>query len=154
MTKAQQAPIVVASAPNAPAVTRTVTPAIDPGDLARLLQFHLKRVGCDPGVLDGKWTEQSMHALQEFNKREKTRFDVKVASIGALDAVKEQKGRICPLVCPHGKHAEGSDCVANEPPHKRAAKRPSAPRSAATVPTPPSSGCSGTTATGGSRVGC
>jgi uncharacterized caspase-like protein len=155
--KAKQAPVVVASAPNAPAAARSATPGIDPADLARLLQFHLKRVGCDPGALDGNWTEKSMHALQEFNKRKKTKFDVKVASIGALDAVKQQKARVCPLICPHGEYAEGSDCVANKPPHKRAATRRSAPQSATAAPAPPrslSSECSGTTTMGGSRFGC
>jgi hypothetical protein len=102
--------MMVASAPNAPA--RSTNPAIDPGDLARLLQFHLKRVGCDPGALDGNWTEKSAHALQEFNKREKTKFDVKVASLGALDAVKQQTARVCPLVCGKGFKAEGDRCVA------------------------------------------
>jgi uncharacterized caspase-like protein len=153
--KTQKAPVMVASAPNAPAATRTATPGIDPADLTRLLQFHLKRVGCDPGALDGNWTEKSMHALQEFNKREKTKFDVNVASIGALDAVKQKTGRVCPLVCGRGFKAEGDRCVANEPPHKRAAKRPSVPQSAATAPPqPPVSECSGTTAMGGSRFGC
>jgi uncharacterized caspase-like protein len=112
-TKAQQVPIVVATAPSAVEAKRSATPPIDPGDLARLLQFHLKRVGCDPGALDGNWTEKSMHALQEFNKREKTKFDVKVASIGALDAVRQQKARVCPMVCGRGFKAEGDRCVAD-----------------------------------------
>ena len=85
---------------------------MDPADVARLLQFHLKRVGCDPGALDGKWTDQSMRAMEEFNKRGKANFDVKVASLGALDAVKQQKARICPLVCGKGFRAEEDRCVA------------------------------------------
>jgi uncharacterized caspase-like protein len=113
-TRAAQAPIAVASVPNPPAAetARSAAPAIDPGDLARLLQFHLKRVGCDPGALDGKWTEQSARAMGEFNKRAKATFDVKIASIDALDAIKQQKARICPLVCGKGFKAEEDRCVA------------------------------------------
>jgi len=107
-----QTPMVVASAPSAAEAARNAVPAIDPADIARLLQFHLKRVGCDPGVLDGKWTDQSAHAMEEFNKREKASFDVKVASLSALDAVKQQKARVCPLVCGKGFKAEEDRCVA------------------------------------------
>ena len=110
VSKSQQAPIVVASAPSAAEATRSAT--MDPGDIARLLQFHLKRVGCDPGALDGKWTDQSARAMGEFNKREKANFDVKVASIGALDAIKQQKARVCPLVCSKGFKVEEDRCVA------------------------------------------
>jgi uncharacterized caspase-like protein len=105
-----QTPMVVASAPSAAEATRSAT--MDPGDIARLLQFHLKRVGCDPGALDGKWTDQSARAMGEFNKREKANFDVKVASIGALDAIKQQKARVCPLVCSKGFKVEEDRCVA------------------------------------------
>lgn len=116
LAKAQQdqQKIVVASAPSAPApqATPNVTPAIDPADIARLLQYHLKRVGCDPGALDGQWTDKSAAALDKFNKREKANFNVKVASLDALDAVKAQKGRVCALECERGFKAEGDRCVA------------------------------------------
>jgi hypothetical protein len=111
VAKSQQAPMVVASAPATEAAPNSL-PKMDPADVARLLQFHLKRVGCDPGALDGKWTDQSARAMEEFNKREKANFDVKIASIGALDAVKQQKARVCPLVCGKGFKAEEDRCVA------------------------------------------
>jgi hypothetical protein len=85
---------------------------MDEADIARLLQFHLKRVGCDPGTVDGKWTDQSTRAMTEFNKRAKANLEVKVASLGALDAVKQQKERLCPLVCGKGFKAEEDRCVA------------------------------------------
>src|SRR5262249_46559923 len=109
--KSQQAPTVIASAPSAPEATRAL-PQMDQADIARLLQFHLKRVGCDPGTVDGKWTDQSTRAMAEFNKRAKASFDVKVASLGALDAVKQQKARLCPLVCSKGFRAEEDRCGA------------------------------------------
>src|SRR5262245_27756686 len=109
--KSQQTPTVVASAPSAPEATRAL-PHMDEADIARLLQFHLKRVGCDPGSVDGKWTDQSTRAMAEFNKRAKGNFEVKVASLGALDAVKQQKERLCPLVCSKGFKVEEDRCVA------------------------------------------
>jgi Caspase domain len=112
VAKSQQAPMVVASAPSAPDATRAVAPHMDEADIARLLQFHLKRVGCDPGAADGKWTDQSTRAMAEFNKRAKANFEVKVASLGALDAVKQQKERLCPLVCSKGFKVEEDRCVA------------------------------------------
>jgi uncharacterized caspase-like protein len=112
VTKSQQAPIVVASAPSAPDAARAVAPHMDEADIARLLQFHLKRVGCDPGTVDGKWTDQSTRAMAEFNKRAKADFEVKVASLGALDAVKQHKERLCPLVCSKGFKVEEDRCVA------------------------------------------
>jgi len=111
-SRSQQAPTVVASAPSGPDGTRAVAPQMDEADIARLLQFHLKRVGCDPGTVDGKWTDQSTRAMTEFNKRAKANFEVKVASLGALDAVKQQKARLCPLVCSKGFRAEEDRCVA------------------------------------------
>ena len=103
--------MVVARA-SAPDATRAVAPHMDEADIARLLQFHLKRVGCDPGAADGKWTDQSTRAMAEFNKRAKANFEVKVASLGALDAVKQQKERLCPLVCSKGFKVEEDRCVA------------------------------------------
>jgi uncharacterized caspase-like protein len=86
-------------------------PPMDPADIARLLQAHLKRVGCDPHALDGNWNDSSQKAMAEFNKRSKTNFNVKVASLNALDAVRAKTGRVCPLECAKGQRAEGNECV-------------------------------------------
>jgi uncharacterized caspase-like protein len=87
-------------------------PAMDPADIARLLQAHLKRVGCDPGNTDGNWNDSSKKALDLFNKTAGTRFDVKLASLDALDGVRAQTARVCPLVCARGQKADGDHCVA------------------------------------------
>jgi hypothetical protein len=117
LAKAQQdqQKMVVASAPTTvtPEATRSAVAAINPADIASLLQFHLKRVGCDPGALDGNWTDKSAAALEQFNKRRNVKLDVKVASLSALDAVKLQKSRVCPLVCEKGSKADGDRCVAD-----------------------------------------
>ena len=93
--------------PAAPAAA----PAMDPGDIARLLQAHLKRVGCDPGNSDGNWNDASRKALDLFNKNAQTKFDIKLASLDALDGVRSRTDRVCPLVCAKGQKAEGDRCV-------------------------------------------
>lgn len=58
-----------------------VSPKIDQADITRLLQAHLKRVGCNSGNVDGKWDDSSRRALDLFNKNAKTQFDIKLASL-------------------------------------------------------------------------
>jgi len=87
------------------------TPNMDPADIARLLQAHLKRVGCDPGVADGSWNSASQRALDSFNKYAGTKFDIKVANLDALDAVRGKSDRICPLICGKGQRISGERCV-------------------------------------------
>jgi uncharacterized caspase-like protein len=95
------------SLPPAPALA----PQMDPSDIARLLQAHLKRVGCDPGSADGKWDDSSKRALDLFNRNANTSFDVKLASLDALDGVRSKPDRVCPLVCPKGQRADGDHCI-------------------------------------------
>jgi uncharacterized caspase-like protein len=87
------------------------TPNMDPADIARLLQAHLKRVGCDPGVADGSWNSASQRALDSFNTHAGTKFDIKVANLDALDAVRGKSDRICPLICGKGQRISGERCV-------------------------------------------
>jgi uncharacterized caspase-like protein len=87
------------------------SPQIDQADIARLLQAHLKRVGCNSGNVDGNWDDSSRKALDLFNKNAQTRFDIKLASLDALDAVRSKPDRVCPLFCGKGQRAEGDRCV-------------------------------------------
>ncbi len=80
-------------------------------DVPRLLQSELRRVGCNPGEIDGEWNEPSRHALGLFNKSAGTKFDTKLASIDALDAVRSRTERVCPLDCERGYHATGDRCT-------------------------------------------
>lgn len=84
---------------------------MDPADIARLLQAHLKRVGCNAGSVDGSWDESSRKALESFNRNAGTSFDIKLASLDALDAVRSKTERVCPLVCGRGQRADGDRCV-------------------------------------------
>ena len=111
----EQAKLTVANLPPAPAGVSSpatpVAPKIDSADMARLLQAHLKRVGCDPGTVDGSWNESSRRALGAFNKNAGTRLDIKLASLDALDAVRGKATRVCPLICAKGQRIEDDRCV-------------------------------------------
>jgi uncharacterized caspase-like protein len=85
---------------------------IDQADITRLLQAHLKRVGCNAGTVDGNWDDSSKKALDLFNKNAQTSFDIKLASLDALDAVRGKSDRVCPLICGKGQRVEGDRCVA------------------------------------------
>jgi uncharacterized caspase-like protein len=87
------------------------SPQINQADITRLLQAHLKRVGCNSGNVDGNWNDSSRKALDLFNKNAQTRFDIKLASVDALDAVRNKPDRVCPLICAKGQRSEGERCV-------------------------------------------
>jgi uncharacterized caspase-like protein len=87
------------------------SPKIDQADITRLLQAHLKRVGCNAGTVDGNWDDTSRKALDLFNKNANTGFDIKLASLDALDAVRDKTDRVCPLICAKGQRADGDRCV-------------------------------------------
>jgi uncharacterized caspase-like protein len=102
-----------ASAPNpAPGGTAvaSLTPTSPPADLSRSVQAELGRVGCFSGQVDGNWNVTSQRSLSQFNRYAGTKLDVKVASTDALDAVKAQPSRVCPLVCEHGFKVDGDKC--------------------------------------------
>src|SRR6202521_1406693 len=85
--------------------------ALDPVDIARLLQSNPRRVGCDPGVMDGNWNESSRRALAQFNRNAGTKLDWTIATLHALDAVKAKTSRVCPVVCEKDYRVEGERCV-------------------------------------------
>jgi uncharacterized caspase-like protein len=89
-----------------------VKPApLPPADLPRQLQAELKRVGCKSGEIDNDWSAAARKALSSFNEHAGTKFDAKLASIDALDAVRAKQGRVCPLECERGFHVSGDRCV-------------------------------------------
>jgi uncharacterized caspase-like protein len=109
----EQGAKLAALTPNQPTppVVVPASPQIDKADIARLLQAHLKRVGCNPGNADGKWDDGSRKALELFNRNAQTKFDIKLASLDALDAVRGKTDRVCPLECARGQRADGDRCV-------------------------------------------
>ena len=97
--------------------------ARDNPDLARALQAELRRVGCDPGSIDGTWGSKAKAALEQFARLASPSLPpADHPSLAALEAVQGQKGRVCPLVCGEGKIEVNDRCVAKAAP-ERPAKR-------------------------------
>ncbi|MFT4116588.1 caspase family protein [Bradyrhizobium sp.] len=102
MSEAEQK---VAALSSAPASTFSAV------DLTKSVQSELRRVGCLAAAADGDWNAGSQRSLLLFNKYAGTQFDVKLASVDALDALKAKPGRVCPLVCTFGFKVDGDQCV-------------------------------------------
>jgi uncharacterized caspase-like protein len=79
-------------------------------DVTKSVQIELRRVGCLTGEADGRWNAASQRSLTLFNRYAGTKFDVKLASTDALDAIKLRPSRVCPLVCEHGFKVDGDHC--------------------------------------------
>jgi serine/threonine protein kinase len=85
-------------------------------ELTKKLNVELRRVGCSIASADAEWSQASRNALQAFNQRAATRFDINTPSAAALDAVRARADRVCPLVCAAGQRAQGDTCVAIQAP--------------------------------------
>lgn len=83
---------------------------IPQAELAKSVQSELSRVGCFSGAVDGQWNAASQRSLALFNRQAGTKFDTKLASLDALDAIKLRSSRICPMICDHGYRADGDQC--------------------------------------------
>jgi hypothetical protein len=79
-------------------------------ELAKSVQTELRRVGCFTGSANGEWNAASQRSLELFNKHAGTKFDVKLASVDALDAIKLKPTRVCPLICEFGFKRDGDRC--------------------------------------------
>jgi uncharacterized caspase-like protein len=99
---------------SAPAAGGTNLASLNAGppqaDLIKSVQTELRRVGCLTGAANGEWNVTSQRSLALFNKNAGTKFDVKLASLDALDAIKLKPSRVCPLICEHGFKADGDHC--------------------------------------------
>ena len=84
----------------------------DPVALTRALQTELKRVGCDPGAVDGRWTAKTTDALSKFSRTVNVPLTTGEPTFAALKAVMEQKERVCLSACPAGEVLIGATCVA------------------------------------------
>ncbi len=148
----------------ATAPSPAIAAAPDPHELTRSLQLELQRVGCFKGDVNGLFDDDTKTAWHRFIKLTSISMPDNV-SADAINAVRGVNKRVCPLVCPHGKHTEGELCVVNAPPPpKHAAAKPAPareqPRSASPPDVAPTgrSTCFGTLATSSgsamSRQGC
>ena len=94
--------------------------------LPRALQAELKRVGCDPGQVDGQWGGKAKEALADFGRYAKVSIPSQEPTAAALEAVMSRKDQVCPLECGQGKAEVKGKCVATaSPPKKVRAAAPS-----------------------------
>lgn len=108
--------------------------ALDPVTITRLLQGEMRRVGCYTGPVNGIWDAKSSDALNDFNRREQTSFDITLASLEAFQAVSERTRRVCPLVCSSGQTAIGDRCEAAHQIPTKPAVSPGSPRTPPAAP--------------------
>ncbi|MDQ4061230.1 MAG: caspase family protein [Pseudomonadota bacterium] len=96
-----------------PSTSPAIEPRVGPSvrEIARSLQIELRRVGCEPGSVDGNWGAKSRSALRQFNRYARLNLEAETPDMSAVDIVKAQRVRICPLVCDPGYEAKGNDCV-------------------------------------------
>jgi hypothetical protein len=116
--------------------TYTVASAPDPHQLARSLQVELQRVGCFNDTVNGEFNDATKAALQRFIRLTSLSIPVDL-SADAINSVHAITKRVCPLVCPGGKHANGDVCVPNPPPpppKPTAALRPPKPHPTQAAP--------------------
>jgi uncharacterized caspase-like protein len=79
-------------------------------EIVKSVQSELRRVGCLTAQADGEWNTVSQRSMALFNRHAGTKFDVKLASADALDAIKLKPSRVCPLICEHGFKPDGNSC--------------------------------------------
>lgn len=99
------APYKLAGVP--PDTTDSSTPkprsAIDTKAMIAALQKELNRVGCDAGFPDGIWGRMGRSALSRFNTHAKQKLPLGQPDERTLKAVRDKKGRICPISRPATK---------------------------------------------------
>jgi uncharacterized caspase-like protein len=95
VTKAAAEPQKVASLPQGTDAKLSQEPPRDPADLARSIQVELKRVGCDPGVINGKWGTEARDALRRFSSSAKIDLPSEEPSDAAFNALTRQTSRAC-----------------------------------------------------------
>ena len=78
LTPVQGAPAVAAVTPQTQ-VAPTAVAAPAPGDITRLLQTELVRVGCYSGTISGDWNATSRRALDAFNRSADTKLELQVS---------------------------------------------------------------------------
>ncbi len=110
LARAQSKKLAVLEPQGGSAPRTAAQPPVD-DNLPRQLLTELRRVGCYADDPVPTWNSGAQRSLDLFNRYAGTRFDVKVASIDALEVIKGRTGRICPLVCKHGYQVDGDNCV-------------------------------------------
>jgi hypothetical protein len=111
----------------AQAAKAVATNPLDPHELARSLQFELKRVGCFNGAVNGEFDDATRAAWHTLAKVALIKLPDEL-SPDAIKAVRGIDKRVCPLVCPDGERARGDRCIAIAPTQKTPARKENAER--------------------------
>jgi Caspase domain len=93
----------------------------DPTTLTVRLQSHLKRVGCDPGDIDGNWGTKARAALRSFAENAKLALPVDAPTEAAFTAVASKQERVCSLSCDDDEVLSDGECVRKSKSRSRSA---------------------------------
>ncbi len=93
--EAANASVKMANLPQNAQPPSSQPPTSDPKALARSLQTELKRVGCDPGRIDGTWTPKASTALSDFARITKKSMPNDAPTEAALALVSGHKSQVC-----------------------------------------------------------
>jgi uncharacterized caspase-like protein/peptidoglycan hydrolase-like protein with peptidoglycan-binding domain len=118
-------PLVTAALDQANALPDVNTPA-----QIRLAQQELTRLGCFSGNVDGALGPATTSAVQHYESKRGQPGESVDISDAFISELKAQSTRVCPLVCPKGKVADGEQCIAAEKPprvaHQKDEEEPAA----------------------------
>jgi hypothetical protein len=67
-----------------------------PNGAGKTTAAQLKRVGCDPGAIDGEWGPNARDALTKFARHAKIELRSDAPSEDALERLRSHKGSVCP----------------------------------------------------------
>src|SRR6516165_8571091 len=118
-------PLVTAALDQANALPDVNTPT-----QIRLAQQELARLGCFSGNVDGALGPATTSAVQHYESKRGQPAESVDISDAFISELKAQSTRVCPLVCPKGKVADGEQCIAAEKPprvaHQKDEEEPAA----------------------------
>ena len=118
-------PLVTAALDQANALPDVNTPT-----QIRLAQQELARLGCFSGNVDGALGPATTSAVQHYESKRGQPAESVDISDTFISELKAQSTRVCPLVCPKGKVADGEQCIAAEKPprvaHQKDEEEPAA----------------------------
>ena len=120
-------PLVTAALSNANAL-----PDVNTHDQVRSTQEQLARLGCYSGPVNGNLSPATTAAVQQYESERGKSVGVVDITDALVADLKTQSARVCPLVCPTGKVADGERCIAVAKPvpvaHKDDDEQHSTPR--------------------------
>lgn len=98
------------------ALDKASAPDVNTPDQVRAAQQQLARLGCFSDAVDGNLNDPTKAAVQHYQTaRGKPASDMQISD-DFVSELKSQSARICPLVCPAGKVAQGEQCAVAEQP--------------------------------------